>query len=595
MKHRIYYLVSRSLKEVFKDDAPGITLAISKHQVGYPKPEFGDYASNVALIVSKMYPQLTSGGPQALAERLASEMRKMTDEFTKIEPVNGFINFTLSESYLLDKLSNILTLKDKYGHSNVGENITVVVEYLSPNTNKPLHLGHIRNGVLGMSLVRLLLAQEFKTVKTSIVNDRGIHICKSMLAWKKWGNGETPQMAGKKGDHFVGDWYVRFAKEEKVDPGLLAEAQDMLLKWEKGDPETRALWNQMKQWVLEGFAETYKVFGFSFDKEYFESEVYEQGKTMVAEGQHKGVFRKNEAGNIIFDLPHKEFGEDEDGKPRVLTVLRADGTSLYVTQDLGLAVRRNKEYNFNQMVYVVGSEQKFHFQSLFAVLKKIGFPWAEKLHHLSYGMVYLPEGKMKSREGTVVDADDLLEQMEQLAGEEIKKRTENVALSETELKARARMVALGAIKFFFLRNRPSTDIHFDPKESISFEGFTGPYLQYSHARIFGILRKGGDSITGFQPSVLKGYQPKAAELAVVRKLYQFPEIMESAAVEYLPSVVCKYLFELAQSFNSFYQTVSVLSETDEDIKNFRLNLIKATAQVLQNGLIILGIEAPEEM
>lgn len=596
MKHRVYYLVSRSLKEVFKDAAPGINLAISRHNISYPAPEFGDYASNVSLILSKMYPQLAPEGAKKLAEDLAIQMHKFDSEaeFEKIEAINGFINFTLSKDYLVSKISHILSLKERYGESNIGENETVVVEYLSPNTNKPLHLGHIRNGVLGMALVRLLSMQAHLTIKTSIINDRGIHICKSMLAWKKWGEGATPLSTAKKGDHFVGEWYVRFAQENEKDPTLLEEAQEMLVKWEKGDAEVKALWEQMRAWVLEGFKESYEVFGFTFDNEYFESEVYEQGKDIVQDGLKKEIFRKNEKGNIIFDLP-ESFGTDEDGKKRLLTVLRDDGTSLYVTQDLGLAVKRYEEYKFGRLIYVVGSEQNFHFQTLFAILKAFGYEWAAKLYHLSYGMVYLPEGKMKSREGTVVDADDLLGQMQQLALEEIKKRHE-APLPSVVLEKRSLSIALAAIKFYFLRNRPTTDINFDPKESIAFEGFTGPYLQYTHARIYGILRKHGEKPLGHGLGSMKyGQKLEPSELQVLRKLHQFPEVLESAAAEYLPSMLCKYLFEVAQDFNSFYQSVPVLSEENQEVRDLRLRLIMATAQVLKNGLTILGIDAPEEM
>lgn len=598
MKHRVYYLVSRALKEVFKEEAPGLAVALSNHQVIYPKPEFGDYASNVALLINKIYPQLAPSGPQALAEKLAAAMKGFdTDrEFSSIQGVAGFVNFTLSPEHLLSKPAHILELGENYGKSNLGEKQTVLVEYLSPNTNKPLHLGHIRNGVLGMSVTRLLQSQQYDVVKTSIINDRGIHICKSMLAWQKWGEGTTPESTGKKGDHFVGDWYVKYSEEEKKNPALLEEAQEMLRKWEQGDKEIVELWQKMRQWVLDGFNETYKVFGFAFDKEYFESEVYEQGKAIVEEGLQKGIFSKNEKGNTVFKL-NENFGLDEEGNTRMATVLRADGTSLYVTQDLGLAAKRNAEYKLNELVYVVGSEQKFHFQVLFEILKTLGYSWADKLFHLAYGMVYLPEGKMKSREGTVVDADDLLTQLEALATQEIKKRDEKSALTEEEVSKRSRMIALAAIKFYFLCNRPTTDIYFNPKESIAFEGFTGPYLQYTHARIYGILRKSNFQfpISNYQILEDKNLNITNQEMAVLRKLHQFPEILENASAGRLPSVLCKYLFEVAQVFNTFYQAVPVLSEENLELKNFRLALIKSTAQVIKNGLYTLGIEAPEEM
>jgi len=470
----------------------------------------------------------------------------------------------------------------------------VMVEYLSPNTNKPLHLGHLRNAALGISVSRMLDATGHWLVKSILINDRGVHICKSMLAWERFGKGATPESEGMKGDHFVGKWYVRYAIESEKDSTLEQNIQEMLKKWEAGDPGTLALWKKMNQWVYDGFAETYRRFGMDFDVFYYESETYKLGKDVIAEGLKKDVFAKDERGNIVYHLPQAQFGTEKGGAPKKVTVLRPDGTSLYITQDIGTAILKVTQQKLDSSVYVVGSEQEHHFKCLFSMLGALGYAWASNCCHLSYGMVYLPEGKMKSREGKVVDADDLIAGMAELAEEEIRRRDPERKLSDAEVRHRAAVIGVGAIKYYLLRVRPSQSINFDPAESISFDGFTGPYCQYAYARIFGILEKAG-------PRGMEGHAVDFAllgnieELLLLKMLIQFPEEVASGIAEYNPSRVAVHVFNTAKAFNQFYNKHAVLQAGSNELTAARLALIKATAVVLKRGLALLGIGVLENM
>ncbi|MYE91154.1 arginine--tRNA ligase, partial [Candidatus Poribacteria bacterium] len=484
--------------------------------------------------------------------------------------------------------------EERLGNTDMGQGQRVMVEYLSPNTNKPLHLGHIRNGVLGMGVSNLLEATGHTVVKANLVNDRGVHICKSMLAWQKWGDGGTPEATGTKSDHFVGDWYVRYAQEENKHPDLEQETQAMLLKWESGDPETLKLWEMMNGWVYDGFAETYQKLGLEFDAFYYESQTYNLGKDLIQAGLDEGAFVVAEDGAIIAKLPVDEFGTQKDGNQKVETLLRKDGTSVYITQDLGTAKMKFDEHQLNRSIYVVGSEQNYHFQCLFKLLDMLGFEWAPECYHLSYGMVNLPEGRMKSREGTVIDADDLIEEMFQLAADEIRSRDSEGELSDEEVQKRAFAIGMAAIKFYLLRVRPELTINFDPKESISFDGFTGPYCQYAYARCASILRRAQtQDLASIEPDfALLGNEE---ELQLIRALIQFPEVVEEAARDLSPARICNHLFTIAQTVNQFYHKHPVLSAKSPPLIKARLALINASAAAIKKALALLGIKTLEEM
>lgn len=589
MKVFLEQLINKAILQEFGEEYASL-----KFEVSFPpKPEMGDYSTNAALILAK----LVGKSPKEVAEALESRIKNLGagNAIADVKVLGGFLNFYVHSSHWFAKvLTEIATQKTEYGKAKSDNPEKIMVEYLSPNTNKPLHLGHLRNGVIGTAVVNVLKAQGHHVTKVGIINDRGVHICKAMLAYQRWGEGATPESSGQKPDHFVGSWYVRFAREAVENPALEQEAQEMLQKWEAGDPEIKKLWETIRDWVLTGWKETEQILGFKYDKPYFESDVYLGGKEIVEQGLQKGIFRKNEKGNVVFDLSEEEFGTDESGSPRMITLLRPDGTTLYTTQDLGLAVQRAQEFDLDRLVFVVGSEQRFHFQSLFAMLRALGFDWASRLYHLWYGMVYLPDGKMKSREGTVVDTDDLIEQMVQLAEEEIEQRTENNENdNKDEIVQRARQVALAAIKFYMLRQKATTDIHFDPKESLAFEGFTGPYVQYTYARAQSILRQVSSEqlvVSSIDCSVL-GNQD---ERALVRLLEGYPEAVSVSARSYDPAHLATFIFKTAQAFNQFYSSSPVL-KADQAVKDARLALAQATAQVIKNGLEILGIEAPEKM
>ena len=549
-----------------------------------PDSKMGDYAFPCFKLGKKAKEE---------AEKLKEKL-ELPNFISKVEVVGPYLNFFLKPSvFAKETLTAVYKQAVNYGKGK--ENKKIVLEYCGPNTNKPLHLGHLRNMALGLANHNLLTFQGNTVYPVNIVNDRGIHICKSMLAYMKWGKNKQPNAekqasgtstrGGKKGDHFVGDFYVLFSKKAKDDEDLVNEAQEMLLKWEREDSEVIKLWKQMNAWVLAGFAETYKRFGVSFVKEYFESKYYEGGKELVYEGLKKKVFEKDHTNAIIarlekYNLPDK-------------VLLRGDETSIYITQDMNLAELRARDFKFNQMIYVVASEQKLHFQQLFKVLELLKKSYAKNLYHLSYGMVHLPSGRMKSREGTVIDADDLMDEVSSLAEEEIKKR--HSGLSEEKVKERAELIGIGAIKFFMVKTDPVKDIVFDPKESLNFEGETGPYVQYTHARACSILRKAKkDEKLEAVSQVSFDQFSLAEELAVVRLLYDFPSVVRKAANTYKPHHLAQYLIGLSQAFNEFYHKCPVISEQIQVMKA-RLLLVDSVRQVLENGLGLLGIKAPEEM
>ncbi|MEK6964583.1 MAG: arginine--tRNA ligase [Nanoarchaeota archaeon] len=514
--------------------------------------------------------------PPLIAQELVLQL-KLPPEFEKVSAAGPYLNFFIKKAFLAESvLKKIEEEKEKYGTSKrFGEK--AAVEFAGPNTNKPLHLGHLRNIFLGQAVCKTLQSQGFDVVPVNIVNDRGAHICKSMLAYQKWGDHQEPN---KKGDHFVGDWYVKYATEEKEHPEMEEEIRGMLRKWEENDPEVKALWKKMNSWVLGGFAQTFNRIKVKFDKEYYESDFYDKGKDLVEEGVKKGVFTKNPDGEITAELePYK--------LPNKI-VLRSDGTTIYITQDMALARIRFQDYHMERMVYVVANEQNLHFQQLFKMLELLEFPFAKKCFHLSYGMVNLPEGKMKSREGTVIDADDILDEMERLAKEEIQERHQ---LDEKKVMERAIQIGHGALRFFILKYDHVKDIIFNPKESLSFEGETGPYVQYAHARICSILRKYGKPLEKkVDWSLLKEFE----ESELVKKLAHFEEVAYAAADQYKPHLIARYLLDLAQLFNEYYHKHQVMN-ADENLTKARTLLIDGVRQVLKNGLSLLLIEAPEEM
>ena len=544
--------------------------------------------------------------PEMVGEDIGKYLvENLSDTVAKYNVVKGFLNLVISDAPWITLLNQI-NAEEKFGFTPVTEKSPLVmIEYSSPNTNKPLHLGHVRNNLLGSALARIVEANGNKVVKTNIVNDRGIHICKSMLAWLKWGNGETPESSGKKGDHLIGDYYVAFDKhyreevkqlvaqgmdeeQAKQEAPLIKEAHEMLVKWEKNDPEVRSLWKKMNEWVYAGFDETYKMMGVSFDKIYYESDTYLEGKEKVIEGLEKGLFYRRDDGSVWADLT----GEGLDEK----LLLRSDGTSVYMTQDIGTAKLRFQDFPIDKMIYVVGNEQNYHFQVLSILLDKLGFKWGKDLVHFSYGMVELPNGKMKSREGTVVDADDLMAAMIADACDASKERTKQTEMPEEEAREVARKVGLGALKYFILKVDARKNMLFNPEESIDFNGNTGPFIQYTYARIASILRKAkeqGIEIPAELSTVNCQLSTKESEL--IQKLNQFPVAVRQAGTDYSPSGICNYCYELTKAFNQFYHDFSILNEPDENLKLFRLSLAKAVAKVISLGMGLLGIEMPERM
>lgn len=560
-----------------------------------------DFEGDITVVIFPML-RVIKENPVKIGEAIGEYLVSNVEGVAGFNVVKGFLNVVLSDEYYLDFFNSVSDFST-FGKQPQGTE-ALMVEYSSPNTNKPLHLGHVRNVLLGYSVSEILKASGKKVYKTQIINDRGIHICKSMLAWKKWGNGETPESTGLKGDKLVGNYYVKFDQEYKkevsqlVNQGfteeeakskapVLLEAQEMLRKWEAGDPETVALWKMMNNWVYKGFDQTYKAIGVDFDVLYYESDTYLLGKDIIEEGLQKGIFFKKEDGSVWCDLTPE--GLDEK------LVLRSDGTAVYMTQDIGTAVQRVKDHpDVNGMIYTVGNEQDYHFKVLFLILKKLGYTWAENLYHLSYGMVDLPSGKMKSREGTVVDADDLITQMEETA----KKISEALGkiddLSEQEKNQLYHTIGLGALKYYILKVDPKKRILFNPEESVDFQGNTGPFIQYTYARIQSILRKASlQQTAAFKNNTLLNLHPKEKEL--IKQLQLFPEIVQQAAQQYSPALIANYTYDLVKSFNSFYQNVSILGADKEDEKAFRVKLSDAVAQVIKSAFGLLGINVPERM
>ncbi len=503
-----------------------------------------------------------------------------------------YINLKIKPDRLFgDLCRQIVDLDTGYGSSDMGRDKRAMVEYLAPNTNKPLHLGHLRNGALGMAVSNMFAATGHQA---NLVNDRGVHICKSMLAWQRWGNETTPESQNEKGDHFVGKYYVRYAREAENDETLEDEIQKILQKWEAGDAETIALWKMMNGWVYEGFDRTYRRFGLEFDAFYYESDTYKLGKDIIQQGLEKKVFSVDPSGNTVFFLPEEKFNRDKSGELKRVTVLRADDTSLYISQDIGTAILKITDHSLDYSIYVVGSEQEYHFKCLFAILDALGYEWAGNCHHLSYGMVYLPEGKMKSREGKIVDADDLITTMTTLARAEIRRRDPESRLSAEEIENRAEKIGVGAIKFYLLRVRPTQSINFDPAESISFDGFTGPYCQYAYARIFGIMEKAASANLNLENTDFSRLG-NTQEIQLLQKLIEFPAEVEGATRELNPSRIAVHIFNTAKVFNQFYNKHQVIQAGNEQLVSARLALIKATAVVLKKGLDLLGIDVLENM
>ena len=568
-------------------------------QVQVTRKEFeGDYT----LVVFPLL-KVSHSSPENTGNSIGGWLRENVSEIAGYNCVKGFLNISFSPLYWNELFTDILSANDFGQLPSTGQNI--MVEFSSPNTNKPLHLGHIRNNLLGDSVSRLLKACGNNVMKVTLVNDRGVHICKSMLAWLKTGNGITPENSGKKGDHLVGDCYVAFNDiykkevDELVAGGMtkdqaekeapsLKEAHEMLVKWEEGDKDVRELWKTMNGWVMDGFDKTYRELGISFDKTYFESETYLLGKELVQKGLDMGVFVKDPDGSVWCDLT-------ADGLDRKL-LLRSDGTSVYMTQDLGTAERRFSEYKLDSHVYVVGNEQNYHFQVLKLILGKLGFKWADDIFHLSYGMVELPEGKMKSREGTVVDADDLLEQMYDEARKTSEESGKLADMSDDEKAQLYKMIGLGALKYFIIKVDPKKTMLFNPKESIDFNGNTGPFIQYTHARIKSILRKADDQgISHKAADVLSSIEPSAKETRLIKLLSTYPAKVAEAGAAYSPAVIANYAYDLAKEFNQYYHDTRILQEEDQDVRRFRLVLIQTVAEVLVKAMDILGIQLPERM
>ena len=559
-----------------------------------------EFEGNLTLVVFP-FVKAARKSPEQTANEIGQYLVEHCQAVEKYNVVKGFLNLSIGDGAWLSLLKAIDEDEHFGTKQATNDSKLVMIEYSSPNTNKPLHLGHVRNNLLGWSLAQIMEANGYRVVKTNIVNDRGIHICKSMLAWLKYGNGETPESSGKKGDHLIGDYYVAFDKhyreevkqlvaqgmdEEKAkqEAPLIKEAHEMLVKWEQGDPEVRALWEKMNAWVYAGFDETYKKMGVGFDKIYYESQTYLKGKAKVEEGLEKGLFERHEDGSVWADLTNE--GLDQK------LLLRSDGTSVYMTQDIGTAEMRYEDFPIDKMIYVVGNEQNYHFQVLSILLDRLGFKWGKELTHFSYGMVELPNGKMKSREGTVVDADDLMELMVEDAYKTSMELGKFDDMTEDERHEITRIVGMGALKYFILKVDARKNMLFNPEESIDFNGNTGPFIQYTHARIRSILRKAVEGI--ISPMSLTGpISPKEVEL--IQKMNEFGAVVEQAGKDYSPSGIANYCYELTKVFNQFYHDYSILNEPDEHKKAVRLMLAKNVAKIIKTGMGLLGIEVPERM
>ncbi len=587
--------IIKAIKEVYKADVNPSEITLQK-----TKKEFKGHYTLITFPLLK----ISKKSPEQTAHEIGTYLSNKLPFISEFNVIKGFLNLSISSSMWIEELMKINNTPD-FGFTPVtNKSPLYMVEYSSPNTNKPLHLGHVRNNLLGHSLSEILKANGVKVVKTNLVNDRGIHICKSMVAWKKWGNGETPQSSGKKGDHLVGDYYVLFEKnykaeiEELMKQGLskeeaekksplMQEAREMLRRWEAGDPEVVALWEMMNQWVYEGFDETYKKLGITFDKVYYESQTYLVGKEMVLEGVKKGIFYQKEDGSVWADLT--PYGLDHK------LLLRADGTSVYITQDIGTAKLRFDDYPIDKMIYVVGNEQNYHFQVLAILLDMLGFKFGKGLLHFSYGMVELPEGKMKSREGTVVDADDLIDEMIDTAREISKELGKLDECSPEETEEIVTMIGMGALKYFILKVDPKKNMTFDPKESIDFDGNTGPFIQYTHARIKSVLRKAAEQGIEIPKKLDTSVLLSEKEKGLVQLLADFANIVKQAGEEYNISLIANYVYDLAKEYNQFYHDFPILREENTALRDFRLLLSKNIASIIQKGMSLLGIEVPERM
>ena len=604
IEQQIAAAVSAALAELYGQQVPADSIQLQK-----TKREF---EGHLTLVVFP-YLKVSRKKPEDTAREIGDYLVKNSDAVSAYGVVKGFLNLTVASAKWLELLADIHA-DEQYGLTAADEKSPLVmVEYSSPNTNKPLHLGHVRNNLLGWSVAQIAAANGNRVVKTNIVNDRGIHICKSMLAWQKFGNGETPESSGKKGDHLIGDYYVAFDKhyrqevseltqqlmqqeglsEEdataraKNEAPLIREAHDMLVKWEQGDPEVRALWRQMNEWVYAGFDETYRALGVSFDKIYYESDTYLEGRELVLQGLEKGIFFRKEDGSVWADLTDK--GLDEK------LLLRADGTSVYMTQDIGTAKMRFRDFPIDKMVYVVGNEQNYHFQVLSILLDELGFEWGKDLVHFSYGMVELPNGKMKSREGTVVDADDLVAEMVRQARQTADEAGKFEDMTEEERSEVARIVGMGALKYFLLKVDARKNMLFNPEESIDFNGNTGPFIQYTYARIRSILRKAAEAGLDCTHLPAAGCELSTKEEEIVARVADFAAVVRQAGQDYSPSVIANYCYDLVKEYNQFYHDFSVLREEDEAKRQFRLVLSANVAKVVRLGMGLLGIEMPERM
>ena len=603
IEDKLVVSVISGLKALYGQEVPEKMVQMQK-----TKKEFEGHLTLVVFPFLKM----SKKGPEQTAQEIGEYLKANDPAVAAFNVIKGFLNLTIASATWIELLNEIQA-DEQYGLMQVTDaSPLVMIEYSSPNTNKPLHLGHVRNNLLGNALANIVAANGNKVVKTNIVNDRGIHICKSMLAWKKYGNGETPETSGKKGDHLVGDYYVSFDKHYKAEvkelmakftaqgmsgdeakakaeaeSPLMQEAREMLVKWEAGDPEVRGLWEMMNNWVYAGFDETYKKMGVSFDKIYYESNTYLEGKEKVMEGLEKGFFYKKEDGSVWADLT----AEGLDHK----LLLRGDGTSVYMTQDIGTAKLRFADYPINKMIYVVGNEQNYHFQVLSILLDKLGFEWGKSLVHFSYGMVELPEGKMKSREGTVVDADDLMEEMIATAKETSQELGKLDGLTQEEADDIARIVGLGALKYFILKVDARKNMTFNPKESIDFNGNTGPFIQYTYARIQSVLRKAAESGIVISEQIPAGIELSEKEEGLIQMVADFAAVVKQAGEDYSPSIIANYTYDLVKEYNQFYHDYSILREENEAVKVFRIALSANVAKVVRLGMNLLGIEVPSRM
>ena len=586
--------VAEALKSLYGADVDAATIV--------PQTTKKEFEGNLTIVVFPFL-KMSKKAPEATAQEIGDYLVANCEAVKTFNVIKGFLNITIEPKFWLGVLKHIEDTAD-YGFKKADDSSQLVmIEYSSPNTNKPLHLGHVRNNLLGYSLSRIMAANGYKVVKTNIVNDRGIHICKSMLAWQKWGNGATPESTGKKGDHLIGDFYVEFDKHYKAEvkelegkgmskedaeaaSPLMQEAREMLRKWEAGDEDVRSLWRTMNSWVYAGFDETYKRLGVDFDKIYYESETYLEGKTKVLEGLEKGIMYRKDDNSVWADLT-------ADGLDHKL-LLRSDGTSVYMTQDIGTAKLRYQDYPIDKMIYVVGNEQNYHFQVLALLLDKLGFKWGKDLVHFSYGMVELPEGKMKSREGTVVDADDLMDEMVNTAKEMSMQLGKLNDCTKEEADKISTIIGLGALKYFILKVDPRKNMTFNPKESIDFNGNTGPFIQYTYARIQSVLRKAAaDSISETFDNA--NVEPNEKEVSLIQRLADFPALVDEAGRTYSPALIANYAYELVKEYNQFYHDYSILREENTDVRAFRLSLSRTVGDTVRRAMWLLGIEVPERM